>query len=101
LAEWPALGLPSVLVPYPYSGQHQQKNADFMIAHGAALCINDSDLGAQLKPVVDKLLQDELALERMGEKARALSRPDAARKLASELVRLAHLREEQHNDTAN
>ncbi|MBN1581350.1 MAG: undecaprenyldiphospho-muramoylpentapeptide beta-N-acetylglucosaminyltransferase [Anaerolineae bacterium] len=101
LAEWPAVGLPSILVPYPYSGQHQQKNADFMVAHGAAVCVNDSELETQLKSVIDGLLEDELALQKMGERARALFRPDAARKLASELVRLAHLREEQHNDTAN
>ena len=101
LAEWPAMGLPSILVPYPYSGQHQQKNADFMVAHGAAVCISDSQLATRLKPVVESLLQDELELERMGAHARALSRPDAARKLASELVRLAQLNKEQHNDTAD
>jgi UDP-N-acetylglucosamine--N-acetylmuramyl-(pentapeptide) pyrophosphoryl-undecaprenol N-acetylglucosamine transferase len=81
-------------VPYPYSGQHQQKNADFMVSHGAALCINDSELGAQLEPVVIGLLQDESALKKMGANARALFKPNAAHKLASELVRLAQLREE-------
>jgi UDP-N-acetylglucosamine--N-acetylmuramyl-(pentapeptide) pyrophosphoryl-undecaprenol N-acetylglucosamine transferase len=101
LGEWPALGLPSILVPYPYSGQHQQKNADFMVSHGAAVCIADSELETQLEPTVMHLLQDELALEKMKMCARALSRPDAADRLAAELDRLAHLREEMRDDTAN
>jgi len=88
-AEFPAVGLPSILVPYPYSGQHQGLNADFMAARGAAVRLDEADLDAQLRSTVMHLLEDESTLERMGEKARALSRPDAARRLAKELHRLA------------
>ena len=90
MAEFPAVGLPSVLVPYPYAGQHQGLNTDFMVAHGAAVRIDNADLDTRLKSTVIRLLEDELALERMGKRARALSRPDAARLLAEELHRLAH-----------
>jgi len=90
LAEWPAVGLPSILVPYPHSGQHQQKNADFMVARGAAVCIKDRDLNKELKPTILRLLQDESALQAMGARARELSRPDAADQLAAELRRLAY-----------
>jgi UDP-N-acetylglucosamine--N-acetylmuramyl-(pentapeptide) pyrophosphoryl-undecaprenol N-acetylglucosamine transferase len=90
LAEFPAIGLPSILVPYPYAGQHQKQNADFMVAHGAAVCIKDIDLDAQLKPTVMRLLQDEPALRKMGSNALALSKPNAARQLSAELQRLAH-----------
>jgi UDP-N-acetylglucosamine--N-acetylmuramyl-(pentapeptide) pyrophosphoryl-undecaprenol N-acetylglucosamine transferase len=90
MAEFPAVGLPSVLVPYPYSGQHQGLNADFMVAHGAAVRLDEAHLEARLRPTVMRLLDDGLTLERMGERARALSRPDAARRLAKELHRLAH-----------
>jgi UDP-N-acetylglucosamine--N-acetylmuramyl-(pentapeptide) pyrophosphoryl-undecaprenol N-acetylglucosamine transferase len=88
-AEFPAVGLPSVLVPYPYSGQHQELNADFMTAHGAAVRLDDADLGAQLKPTVVRLLDDKVTLEQMRQEARTLSRPDASRRLAEELRRLA------------
>jgi UDP-N-acetylglucosamine--N-acetylmuramyl-(pentapeptide) pyrophosphoryl-undecaprenol N-acetylglucosamine transferase len=89
MAEFPAVGLPSVLVPYPHSGRHQQPNADLMVRHGAAVCIDNADLPDQLKPTVLRLLADEDALARMGEQARALARPMAAQDLASALVQLA------------
>jgi UDP-N-acetylglucosamine--N-acetylmuramyl-(pentapeptide) pyrophosphoryl-undecaprenol N-acetylglucosamine transferase len=93
-AEFPAVGLPSILVPYPYSGQHQQPNADFMVRHGAAVCIDDADLGDELVPTIRRLLASQTTLEQMSQCARALSRPDAAYRLASELVRLADKGEE-------
>lgn len=89
MAEFPAVGLPAILVPYPYSGQHQQANADFGVAHGAAVCVADADLAAQLKPTVLRLLSDEQGLARMRDRARALARPDAARRLAQELIGMA------------
>lgn len=89
MAEFPAAGLPSVLVPYPYAGQHQGLNADFMAAHGAALRVEDEDLALQFRPTVMRLLGDDVALARMAENARALARPDAARRLALELGRMA------------
>jgi UDP-N-acetylglucosamine--N-acetylmuramyl-(pentapeptide) pyrophosphoryl-undecaprenol N-acetylglucosamine transferase len=91
LAEFPAVGLPSVLVPYPYSGQHQEANADFMVAAGASIRIDDADLDSKLKTVVLDLLRDECALGRMREAARALARPEAAARLAKELCRLAQV----------
>ncbi len=89
MAEFPAVGLPSVLVPYPYSGQHQQPNADLMVRHGAAVCIDNAELPEQLKPTVLRLLADEGTLAQMSERARALARPTAAQDLAAALVRLA------------
>jgi UDP-N-acetylglucosamine--N-acetylmuramyl-(pentapeptide) pyrophosphoryl-undecaprenol N-acetylglucosamine transferase len=88
LAEFPAVGLPSILVPYPYSGQHQEANADFMVAHGASVRIDDADLGETLGTTVLRLLEDEHVLERMRTAAQALARPDAAAQLARELCRM-------------
>ena len=88
MAEFPAVGLPSVLVPYPYSGQHQRLNAEFMVRHGAAVCIDNADLPQQLKPTVLRLLADQSTLAQMSERARALARPRAAQDLAAALVRL-------------
>ena len=89
MAEFPAVGLPAILVPYPHSGQHQQLNADFCVARGAAVCIADADLAEELEPTVLRLLSDERALRQMSEAARALARPDAARRLARALIDMA------------
>ena len=89
LAEFPAVGLPSILVPYPYSGGHQEANADFMAEHGASLRLDDAALDSSLKETVLSLFRDERALERMRKGAQVLARPEAALLLARELCRLA------------
>ena len=89
LAEFPVVGLPSILVPYPYSGQHQGANADFMVEHGASLRLDDAVLDSSLETTVLGLFKDEPALERMRKAAQALARPDAALQLARKLDHLA------------
>jgi UDP-N-acetylglucosamine--N-acetylmuramyl-(pentapeptide) pyrophosphoryl-undecaprenol N-acetylglucosamine transferase len=89
LAEFPAVGLPSILVPYPHSGQHQEANADFMVSRGASVRLDDAALETSLETTVLGLIEDEDTLERMRQAAQALARPDAALQLAQELCRLA------------
>lgn len=88
LGELPALGLPGVLVPYPYAGRHQELNADYLVSHGAAVKIDNADLEEKLLPTVMGLLDDEELLRQMGEKARCLARPEAAQRIADELREL-------------
>jgi UDP-N-acetylglucosamine--N-acetylmuramyl-(pentapeptide) pyrophosphoryl-undecaprenol N-acetylglucosamine transferase len=89
LGEFPALGLPSILVPYPYAGQHQQANAEYLADRGAALILRDSDLAAQLAPTVLQLLGNTGTLTGMAQAATVLARPHAAAQLAAELAHLA------------
>jgi len=88
MAEFPAVGLPSVLVPYPYAGQHQALNADFMAAHGAAVRLDEAELEEKLESIVVDLLEGEGKLAHMRQQARALSMPEAAARLADEVRRL-------------
>lgn len=92
LGEFPALGLPSILVPYPFAGQHQDLNAAYLVHRGAAISIADAELKDKLLPTILKLLNDEKALVGMGEQARSLARPEAARRIAAELVQLGESR---------
>ena len=89
LGEFPAVGLPGILVPYPYAGGHQELNADYLVRHSAAVRIDNAALKEELLPVVKSLLDDEEALARMSENARRLARPNAAENICRELQRLA------------
>jgi len=91
LGEFPAAGLPAVLVPYPYSGQHQKPNEDYMAKSGAARVLQDADLGEKLVPTLLELLDDApswQALTAMKESARSLARPNAAAAIAEQLQTL-------------
>jgi UDP-N-acetylglucosamine--N-acetylmuramyl-(pentapeptide) pyrophosphoryl-undecaprenol N-acetylglucosamine transferase len=88
LGEFPALGLPSILVPYPYAGRHQELNANYLVSRGAAAKIDNADLEEKLLPTVTGLLDNEELLIRLGERARSLARPEAAQRIADELREL-------------
>ncbi len=89
LAEFPAVGLASILVPYPYSGQHQDANAAFLADRGAAVVIRDDELAVKMAQAVLGLLDAPERLAAMSRAASALSRPDAAVNIARELHQLA------------
>lgn len=77
LAELPAVGTPSVLVPFPDPAIHQRENADFLAAHGAAVVLTDAELDTELLPTVRLLLEDGPRLDAMAIAARSLARPHA------------------------
>lgn len=90
LGEFPAVGLPSVLVPYPYAGAHQRLNAEALASRGAAVVLeNEAVRAGALPPTVEALLGDPKRLREMSEAARRLARPDAAEAIARELRNLA------------
>jgi UDP-N-acetylglucosamine--N-acetylmuramyl-(pentapeptide) pyrophosphoryl-undecaprenol N-acetylglucosamine transferase len=82
IAEIAAIGVASVLVPYPHAvDDHQTGNARFLSAHGAAVLMPQPELAP------DRLAAalggfDRPGLAAMAARARALARPDAARRVA-------------------
>jgi UDP-N-acetylglucosamine--N-acetylmuramyl-(pentapeptide) pyrophosphoryl-undecaprenol N-acetylglucosamine transferase len=86
-----AHGAPAILVPYPHaSADHQTANALWMADAGAAIVIPDGELnGARLAKEVSALLADRGRLGAMARASQGLARPDAAREIASELLRAA------------
>jgi UDP-N-acetylglucosamine--N-acetylmuramyl-(pentapeptide) pyrophosphoryl-undecaprenol N-acetylglucosamine transferase len=92
LGEFPAFGLPAILVPYPYAWRYQQVNAAFLQRHGAALLIPDAELPGRLLPVVLELLGDRQRRTQMRQSMLNLAHPQAAREIAGLLVNLADAR---------
>src|SRR5205823_5560918 len=89
--ELAAAGRPAILVPYPHAAaQHQHANAAWMADAGAALVIEDADLDPRtLSNTVAELFADAERLERMGKASRSMARPDAADRVAQEILRAA------------
>jgi UDP-N-acetylglucosamine--N-acetylmuramyl-(pentapeptide) pyrophosphoryl-undecaprenol N-acetylglucosamine transferase len=88
VSELAAAGKPSVLVPFPFAADdHQTKNALVLERAGAAILSTDKNwTGARLFEVVNELRADPDRLRAMGAAARALARPDSARRAAEILV---------------
>ena len=82
IGELPAVGLPAVLVPYPYAGSHQRHNARYLEENGAAVVVENADLPREFLPLVGELLSDEPRLRSLAEAARRLARPEAASNVA-------------------
>jgi undecaprenyldiphospho-muramoylpentapeptide beta-N-acetylglucosaminyltransferase len=86
-----AVGRPAILVPYPHAtADHQSANAEWMRAGGAATVLPDAELDAErLRFEVAGLLGDERRLGEMAAAARKLARPDAALRIANEVLAAA------------
>jgi UDP-N-acetylglucosamine--N-acetylmuramyl-(pentapeptide) pyrophosphoryl-undecaprenol N-acetylglucosamine transferase len=90
--ELAAAGLPAVLVPGDFAtGGHQEKNARFFVEAGGAVVVTERDV--ETAPgVVEALLADGDRLGAMSSAMRAAAKPDAAERIADELVELATTR---------
>jgi UDP-N-acetylglucosamine--N-acetylmuramyl-(pentapeptide) pyrophosphoryl-undecaprenol N-acetylglucosamine transferase len=87
--ELAAAGLPAILVPFPHAtADHQTKNARHFESAGAAVLVPEAEL-ERVPALVEELLLDAARRERMRCSMLAAARPDAAEKIAEELIALA------------
>ncbi len=93
IAELTAVGVAAILVPYPHAvDDHQTGNARYLVEAGAALLIPQPELeAAALAEVIEDFARDPERRLRMAAAARDLARPEAARVVAQECLRLAGL----------
>jgi UDP-N-acetylglucosamine--N-acetylmuramyl-(pentapeptide) pyrophosphoryl-undecaprenol N-acetylglucosamine transferase len=91
VAELTAIGRPSILVPLPSAtDDHQRRNALALVRDGAALMIEQRELtGDRLAAETLALAADAERRRRMGDTARRLARPDAARVIVDRVLTLA------------
>ncbi|HVW29034.1 MAG TPA: undecaprenyldiphospho-muramoylpentapeptide beta-N-acetylglucosaminyltransferase [Polyangiaceae bacterium] len=95
VAEICAVGRASVLIPYPFAGDHQRHNAESLERAGAAVCIRTKDATRdRLTAVLRRMDRDRAALAAMAAAARALGRPEAATVIAEDLLALAGIARE-------
>jgi UDP-N-acetylglucosamine--N-acetylmuramyl-(pentapeptide) pyrophosphoryl-undecaprenol N-acetylglucosamine transferase len=98
--EFTAAGRPAILVPYPHAtADHQSANAEWMRAAGAATVVRDEELSSdglapgagaeRLRREVEAVLDDPGRLEEMASASRAAAKPDAARRIANEILEAA------------
>jgi UDP-N-acetylglucosamine--N-acetylmuramyl-(pentapeptide) pyrophosphoryl-undecaprenol N-acetylglucosamine transferase len=88
IAELTGNGLPSILIPYPFSaGGHQEKNAAFLAEVGASIVLRDQDLsGKILSDRIIELIADPERLATMREISLKLARRDAARRVSESIL---------------
>ncbi len=86
-----ATGRPAILVPYPHAAAgHQATNAAWMERAGGAIVIADAELGPErLLDSVTGLFGEPVKLEAMAAASRGLALPDAARRIADEVLSAA------------
>ena len=89
--ELAAVGKPALLVPYPYAANdHQRLNAEAMVKAGGAWIVPDLYCDVQrIAATVQAALEKPDVLQRMGEQAQSLARPDAADRIVSLLEQVA------------
>jgi len=89
--ELAAMGKPSLLIPYPFAAnRHQETNAQFLVEAGAAEMILQENLtGEVLAERLQGFMDNSAALEKMGQAAKSVSKPDAAQRIADMLLEMA------------
>ncbi|WP_437280684.1 undecaprenyldiphospho-muramoylpentapeptide beta-N-acetylglucosaminyltransferase [Sorangium sp. So ce375] len=91
LAELCAVGRPSILVPYPFAADnHQLRNAQSLERASAAVAIAQADATeARLAGEIARLAAAPALRARMADAAAAFGTPDAAARVAADLLELA------------
>ncbi len=91
VSELAAVGVASVLVPFPNAvDDHQAYNAQYLVREGAAVLISDRELTAErLAAELQRLCAGRGKLLAMAERARLLAKPRAADELAASCLELA------------
>lgn len=89
--ELAAAGKPSVLIPFPFAADdHQRVNAEYLSEHGAALLVSEDSLNAeQLAKVIIDFYRRPEKLKEMSNKAGSLAKPDAAKAIVDEIIRVS------------
>lgn len=88
ISELAILGKPTLFVPSPNVAEdHQTKNAMALVEKEAAKLVKDADVETVI-PEATQLLRDEEQLQKLADNIKQFARPDAARDIAREVIKL-------------
>jgi len=90
LAELSVMGLPALLIPYPFAADdHQKTNAQYYQSGGGARMLMEHQLsGEKLAREIMSLLQDPEVFNEMAVRMKKMGRPDATNKIVDECLNL-------------
>jgi UDP-N-acetylglucosamine--N-acetylmuramyl-(pentapeptide) pyrophosphoryl-undecaprenol N-acetylglucosamine transferase len=90
LAELSVMGLPALLIPYPYAADdHQGKNGSYYVDGGGACMYRESELDEKLlASAITELLQSPGELHSMAAQMKKMGRPDATSKILDDCLKL-------------
>lgn len=87
VAELCVAGKPSVLVPMPSASNNEQEhNAKALQNAGGGILVKDSEISSRLLTIVDDLINDFAKLRTMTDAAIRIGKPDAAERVAKEIL---------------
>lgn len=87
ISELQLLGVPAILIPSPNVAEdHQRKNAEALVAKGAALMIPDAEASARLADETVALVADKLKRESLARNVKAMALEKADSRIADEVI---------------
>ncbi len=90
ISELCLIGKPAILVPSPFVAEdHQTKNAQALASQHAAVMVKNAEAKTKLWPEVFRLIDEPALRQNLAEKIKSLGKPDAARHIAEEVLKLA------------
>jgi UDP-N-acetylglucosamine--N-acetylmuramyl-(pentapeptide) pyrophosphoryl-undecaprenol N-acetylglucosamine transferase len=90
LAELSVMGLPAVLIPYPYAADdHQAKNGAYYVAGGGAVMYREAELDmGELGEILSQLLSDADKLRHMATAIKKMGQPEATQRILDSCMEL-------------
>lgn len=90
LAELAVMGLPALLIPYPYAADdHQATNAEFYVKGNGCRMLRESELSGEiLARSISEYLQNREELHTMSATMKTMAMPDATNRIVDECLQL-------------
>lgn len=88
ISEISALGIPSILIPFPKSSKnHQLKNAKYILDNNAAFMIYDNELQTKLVDTTLYLLKNKNFQKKLSNNILKISKPFASKNISNEILK--------------